>query len=111
MPLPRLLEPLKQPKKKRKKRKRREPLSLSEQPPESLLGDALRNQLRSRLDPIYNPPPVPTEDVTTPTMGSDSDRGRGMREEGLLSEGTAEENLPTHAQTTEDGKKIIIVNL
>ncbi|XP_064395564.1 transmembrane protein 237A-like isoform X2 [Halichondria panicea] len=102
VPLPRLLEPLKQPKKKRKKRKRGEPLSLSEQPPESLLGDALRNQLRSRLDPIYNPPPAQTKGVTTPTLGSDSEREHGMREEGLLSEGTAEEDLPTHAQTTED---------
>ncbi len=104
VPLPRKLEPLKDPKKKRKKTKKRDPLSSSEQPPESLLGDTLRSQLRSRLDPIYNPPPERVEGVATPTMGSDSERGRGGMEEGLLSEGTAEEDLPSRAQTTEDGK-------
>ncbi len=80
---------------------------------ESLLGDSLRSQLRSRLDPIFNPAP-PTDEVTTPldnvpgsTPGSDTDRGRDRttRGEGQLSEETADDDLLPHTQTPMEGIK------
>ncbi len=101
MSLPRLLEPISRPKKKRKKAKKGESVPLPEQTSESLqLGDALRNQLRSRLDPIFNPAPPP-DDVATPTPGSDSERERGKstRGEEQLSEEMTEDDPPPHTQT------------
>ena len=105
-PLPRRLEPLEPPKKKKKRRtKKREPLSLPEPTSESLLGETLRSQLRSRLDPIYNPaPPSQQSDSVDGVTTLSSDReenGRGpdvregdRRGEGNLSEG--EPSLDQH---------------
>ena len=103
-PLPRRLEPLEPPKKKKKRRtKKREPLSLPEPTSESLLGETLRSQLRSRLDPIYNPAPPSqqsdsVEGVTTPTPSSDreeSGRGPDVTEGDRSGEGNLSEGEPS----------------
>lgn len=77
-PLPKRLEPISPVKKKRKRTKKREPDlrthtsedELQSGTANSSIGDNLRNQLRSRLDPIYNPTP--------PSLACDGVEGVGL---------------------------------